>query len=377
MAKDYYNILGVDRNATKAEIKRAYKRLAKKYHPDLNKEDGSAEKFKEISAAASVLADDNKRKQYDQFGTAGEGFSGFRGFDFSDFMSETSDFGFDFDRIFDTFFGGGRGFFGGGRRSPRRGADLRYDLEIELEDAAFGAKKTITVPRMEICGSCGGKGAKSDSDIETCNVCKGTGYKRDTRRTPFGYFSTTTVCGACGSRGEVIKHKCPACNGTGRVEKTRKIEVDIPNGVEDGTQLRISGEGEAGDASASTGDLYVMLHINEHDIFDRHGDDIHVTMPISFVQATLGGEMEVPTLKGKATLKIPAGTQSNTLFRMKGKGIPHLRGYGTGDQMVKVVVYVPEKLTGRQKEILQKFAEESGERIKPSKSFFSKIRDAF
>jgi len=371
MAKDYYKILGVDRNATKQGIKKAYKKLAKKYHPDLNKEEGTAEKFKEINEAAAVLADDSKRKQYDQFGTAGEQFNGFSGFDFSDFMSETSGFGFDFDSIFDTFFGG-RSFFGG--RRPRKGADLRYDLEIELEDAAFGATKNISINRTEECSKCNGTGAKSKSDIETCDACNGTGYKKETRRTPFGYFSTTAPCSECNSKGRVVREKCPECHGIGKVEKQRKIEVRVPKGVENGTALRISSEGEAGEAG--TGDLYVVVSINEHDMFKRDENDIHINIPISFVQAAMGDEIEIPTLEGKAELKIPAGTQTNTVFRMRGKGIPYLHSYGTGDEMVRVVVQVPEKLTKRQKELLIEFEKEM-KKTRLSKSFFNKIKDAF
>lgn len=368
MAKDYYKILGVDKNATKQEIKRAYKRLAKKYHPDLNKGEGSAEKFKEINEAASVLADDNKRQQYDQFGTS-EGFGGFKGADFSDFMSDIGGFGFDFDKIFDSFFGGGSFF---GKRRPRKGSDLRYDLEINLEDAAFGAEKEIYITRTEECPKCEGSGAKNKSSIETCSDCNGSGYKKETRRTPFGYFSTTTTCSVCRGKGTTIKEKCTECEGTGRVEKNRKIEVKIPKGIETGTSLHISGEGEAGEAGA--GDLYVVVHVKEHEIFDRKGEDIYLNAPISFVQAALGDEIEVPTLEGKAKLKIPSGTQTNTLFRMKGKGIPVLHSYGSGDQMVRVIVQVPEKLTKKQKELLEEFKKNLKE---TPKSFFSKIKDAF
>ena len=242
--KDYYKILGVGKNATKDEIKAAYKKLAKQYHPDLNKSSDAAEKFKEINEAAAVLGDDNKRAQYNQFGTAGEQFQGgFSGFDFSDFMSDIGGFGMDFDRIFENFFGGG---YGGRTRRRQRGSDLRYDLEIELEDAAFGATKTITVPRMEECGKCNGTGAESSSDIITCPDCNGRGVTTRTQRTPFGLFSTTTTCRKCQGQGKYIKNDCPECDGRGVVKKTRKIEVKIPEGAVDGTNLRVQGEGESG-----------------------------------------------------------------------------------------------------------------------------------
>lgn len=365
MAKDYYGILGVGRNATKEEIKKAYKNLAKRYHPDLNKEEGSAEKFKEISEAAAVLADDEKRSQYDRFGTTADQFGqGFQGFDFSDFM-RGSDFGFDFDSIFESFFGGG---FGRQRRGPSRGSDLRYDLEITLEEAYRGTTKNITIPRLEKCGKCNGLGAEKESDIANCPDCNGTGVIRRTQRTPFGILATTTTCRKCHGNGSYIKNPCSECNGKGTVKKTRKIEIKVPAGAEEGTNLRIRGEGEAGEKGAETGDLYVIIHAAEHDAFERHGDDIYTKVPIPFAVAALGGEVEVPTLDGKAKLKVPAGTQSNTIFRMKGKGIPYLHGHGQGNENVEVIVEVPKKLTKKQKELLKEFDKESGR-----KGFFKRI----
>jgi len=352
MTKDYYKILGVDKNATKAEIKRAYKRLAKKYHPDLNEGEESAEKFKEINEAASILGDDTKKANYDRFGTT-EGTAGFEGFDFRDFMSDIGDFGFDFDNIFDTFFGGGR------KRASTRGSDLVYELEITLEDAYHGAKREITFPRLEKCAKCNGTGAESKTDIERCNECNGSGYARRTQRTPFGIFSTTTTCSKCKGRGEYIKNECSVCDGTGVVKKTRKIEIDIPKGAEGGLKLRISGEGQAGEKGAPPGDLYVVLYQKRHKTFQRDGNDIYLEIPISFAKAALGGTIEVPTIEGKATLKIPPGTQTDTIFRMKSKGIPSLRGYGTGNQNVKVIVDVPKKLSKKQKELLKEFEKES------------------
>ena len=366
MTKDYYKILGVEKTSTKEEVKKAYKKLAKKYHPDLNKEDGSAEKFKEISEAAAVLADDEKRTKYDQFGTTADQFgNGFEGFDFSDIRSG-GDFGFDFDSIFESFFGGG---FRGRRRGPNRGSDLRYDLEINLEEAATGITKKITVPRMEQCSKCHGLGAESESDIVNCPDCDGKGVQRITQRTPFGVLATTTTCRKCQGQGKHIKKECHDCNGNGIVREERKIDIEIPAGAEQGTNLRVKGEGEAGEKGAETGDLYIIIHVQEHDTFERHGDDIYIKVPVSFVIAALGGEIEVPTLSGQAKLKIPAGTQTNTIFRMKGKGIPYLHGYGTGNENVEVIIEVPNKLNKKQKELLKQFSKESKEK----KGFLGKI----
>ena len=354
--KDYYKILGVSRNATKEEIKSAYKKLAKQHHPDLSKSPDAAEKFKEINEAAAVLGDDSKRAQYDQFGTAGEQSQGggFSGFDFSDFMSESGASGFDFDSIFENFFGGGQR----GRRR-QRGSDLRYDLEIELEDAAFGAAKTISVPRLEECGKCGGTGAESKSDIVACDECNGRGVTTRTQRTPFGLFSTTASCRKCKGQGKYIKNGCRECSGRGVVQKTRKIEVKIPAGATDGTNLRVQGEGEAGERGVSSGDLYIVIHVKPNEIFERNENDIYVKARVPFSVAALGGEIEVPTLKGKANLKIPAGTQSNTVFRMNRQGIPDLHSHHVGDENVEVIISVPEKLTQKQKKLLEEFEKES------------------
>ena len=354
--KDYYKILGVSKNATKEEIKAAYKRLAKQYHPDLNKAPDAAEKFKGINESAAVLGDDQKRAQYDRHGTTGEQFGGFEGFDSSDFMSDVGGFGFDIDEMVDKIFGGR---FDKGQRTRRRqrGSDLRYDLEIELEDAAFGATKTISVPRLEGCEKCGGTGAESGSDIVTCNECNGRGVTTRTQRTPFGLFSTTTTCRKCRGEGKYVENECHECDGQGIVKMTRKIEVKIPAGAVDGTNLRIQGEGEA-TKGMSAGDLYIVVHVKPHKIFERHDNDIYVKVPVSFAIAALGGEIGVPTLKGKASLKIPAGTQSNTVFRMKGLGIPSLHGHHTGDENVEVYITVPEKLTKKQRELLEEFEKE-------------------
>ncbi|MBI1935392.1 molecular chaperone DnaJ [Candidatus Woesearchaeota archaeon] len=361
--KDYYKILGVGKNASKEEIKSAYKKLAKQYHPDLNKSPDAAEKFKEINEAAAVLGDDSKRSQYDQFGAAGPQFQGggFSGFDFSDFMSESGGFGFDFDSIFENFFGGG-GRGSGRARRRQRGSDLRYDMEIELEDAAFGATKTISIPRMEECEKCQGTGAESKSDVVTCDECGGRGVSTRTQRTPFGMFQTTTTCRKCRGQGKYIKNECPECDGRGAVQRTRKIEVKIPAGAVDGTNLRIQGGGEAGERETSSGDLYIVIHVKPHEIFERHGNDIYIKAHVPFAAAALGGEIEVPTLKGKASLKIPEGTQSNTVFRMRHQGIPDLHSHHVGDENVEVIISVPEKLTKKQKKLLEDFEKENKEK---------------
>ncbi len=359
MTKDYYKILGVSKGATKEEIKSSYKKLAKKYHPDVNKSHDADEKFKELNEAASVLGDDNKRQHYDQSGTTAEGFGG-TGFDFSDFAN------FGFEDILNQFFGGGSGRR---RRSePERGNNLLYELDINLEDAAFGDTKSIVIPRIEKCSKCGGSGAKSRSDVVNCPDCGGSGYVRQERRTPFGYFSQTTTCRKCGGEGRYIRDECSVCDGTGVVKKTRTIDVDIPKGAEDGLKLRISGGGEAGERGAPAGDLYVELHIAPHKIFEREGDDLNIEVPISFSQATLGSEIDVPTLDGKVRLKIPPGTQTHTLFRMRGKGMPHLNGHGHGNQNVRVIVQVPEKLNKKQKDLLKEF-----EKTNKDKSLFKKV----
>jgi len=359
--KDYYNVLGVKKGASKEEIKKAYKKLAKKYHPDVNKtDDGAADRFKEINEAASVLGDDKKREQYDRFGTADPGFGG------------QGAHGFDFGDIFDTFFGGGGSSFGGRRRS-RRGADLQYDMEIDLEEAAFGATKHIIIPKLETCDKCKGTGAKSESSIKTCDQCRGSGKVTRQQRTPFGIFQTTTTCRRCNGSGKMIKDFCPLCDGQGRVKKSRKIEIKIPKGVTNGSRLRISGEGEAGEAGSQSGDLYIVLHIRPHDIFDRSGNDLYTQAKISFVLAALGGEIEAPTIEGKnAIIKIPAGTQPGTIFRLSGKGMPSLHGYGTGDLKVKVDIEVPKKLGKKQKELLKEFDKD----MKKNKTLFERIKDA-
>lgn len=377
MTKDYYDILGVGKDASRDEIKKSYKRLAKKYHPDINKEDDSADKFKEINEAAAVLGDEQKRAQYDRFGTAefpggagpGAGFN-FSGFDFG---------GSDFGDIFESLFGGSPfGSFHSSRRgAPRRGSDLRYDLEIDLEDAVTGTTNHIIIPRYETCSKCNGSGAASSSAIKTCPECGGSGVSTRTQRTPFGVFQTSSTCRQCHGEGKVISEPCDKCDGAGRVEVERKIKVDVPKGVSTGTTLRLSGEGEAGEKGARAGDLYVVMHVNTHKIFDRTGDNLFLKVPVSFICATLGGTIDVPTISGTAKLKIPAGTQSNTLFKMKGKGVPCLRGSSIGDQYVKAVVHTPQNLNAKQKSSLESFADEMGDKITSKKGFLEKVKEKF
>lgn len=368
-SKDYYETLGLSKDASKEDIKKAYKKLAKKYHPDLNKDNpDAAEKFKEINEAVAVLGDDKKREQYDRFGKAdvgnGGGYSpgGFGGF-------SGGGFGIDIDEIFEQFFGGG---FGGGRRS-NRGSDLRYDMEIELEDVAFGDTKHIVIPKQETCDHCNGSGADNPNDVKTCDVCHGAGAVRRQQRTPFGVFETQGPCRKCGGTGKMVSKYCKVCGGSGRVEKNKRIEIKIPKGVEDGMQMRVAGEGEAGEKGGVPGDLYVVLHIKPHKVFERHGSDLHVEVPISFSQAVTGDEITVPTLHGSAKLKIPAGTQTNTVFRMRDKGLPRYGRSSMGSQMVKVVVETPAKVTKRQKELLEEFDKISKEN--PAKRFFDRVKD--
>lgn len=355
--KDYYRILGIAKDASAAQIKKAYKNLAKKYHPDLNKEEGATEKFKEINEAAAVLGDPRKREHYDRFGTAEFGHDA-AGFDFRDFAG----FGFDFDDIFDQFFAGmGRRR----KRGPAHGHDLIFEMPIDLEDVAQGVKKTIKVDTLAACGTCAGVGGEGS---ETCSACNGQGAVRESRRTPFGIFATTRTCPECRGEGSRILKICKACDGSGRVETTKNIEVDVPEGVEDGTRLRLRGQGEAGQRGAPPGDLYVLLRVQQHKTFMRRDNDLMINMTVSFPLAAMGGEIEVPTLNGSAAIKMPPGTQSETMFRLRGKGLPSMRTGIIGDELVTVKVEVPTRLTKRQKELLREFA---GEMPKQKRGWFS------
>ena len=371
--KDYYDILGVDKDASQKEIKKAYRKLAKKHHPDMNDGDEkSSEKFKEISEAYEILSDPDKRKRYDQYGHSGINEDDFN---FDDFAR--GGFG-GFEDIFDMFFGGGMGGRSSRRRGPQRGRDLQYKLSISFEEAAFGAKKKITIPRTETCPECDGTGAENESDVQTCPKCNGQGKIRVTQQTPFGQFAQTKTCDRCGGSGKIVENPCSNCQGTGKVNRRRQLTINIPAGVNDGSKLRMSGEGEAGEKGARSGDLYIIINVESHEIFDRKGDDIYCEVPINFVQATLGDEIKVPTLDGKVKFKIPEGTQPGTTFRLKNKGITHLNRSGKGDQYIKAKVVIPEKLDQEQKDLLMKFAEMSGDEINPEKKgFFDKVKNAF
>ncbi|OEH86142.1 molecular chaperone DnaJ [Desulfuribacillus stibiiarsenatis] len=373
--RDFYEILGVGKEASADEIKKAYRQLARKLHPDVNKDDPNAEeKFKETKEAYDVLSNPDKRAQYDRFGHAGaqgQGFGGFGGFDEGDFSGGFSD-------IFDMFFGGGGG--GGQRASnrPRRGSDLRYDLSITFKEAMSGKEVELKLPKQENCTACDGTGAASKDDIETCNVCKGTGQEETMQNTPFGRIVNRRVCSACQGQGKRIKKVCPECKGQGKIRKTKTIKINIPAGVDTGAKIRVAGEGEPGDNGGPQGDLFIFITVKPHEFFERNGDDIYCEVPITFAQATLGDEIEVPTIEGKVRLKIPEGTQTGKMFRIKGKGAPRLRGYGNGDQFVKAVVVTPTNLTQKQKDLLKEFADIGGDdTYSQSKSFFQRVKDAF
>ena len=385
--RDYYEILGVNKNATDDEIKKAYKKLAKKYHPDLNPDDkkNAEAKMKELNAAYEVLKDKDKRAQYDQFGHAAfqqggggpRGGAGFGGADpFGDIFGRGGTF--DMGDIFDQFFGGGRS-----RRDktpgPEKGADLRYDLAVNFEEAAFGKEMTIKVPRLENCDDCGGTGAEKGTSPETCPDCKGSGMRQTTTRTPFGVISNARPCERCHGKGTIIKHPCKHCNGNGKVRVEREINVNIPRGVDNGTRLRVANGGQAGERGGPAGDLYVYINIKPHPIFTREGTTVHCEVPISFVQATLGAKVEAPTIDGKIELTIPEGTQSGTVLKIRGKGIPNLRGEGRGDALFKVKVLTPKNLSARQRKLLMDF-ESGGSDVQNNpekKSFLDKLKGLF
>jgi molecular chaperone DnaJ len=372
--KDYYETLGVARNAAEAEIKKAYRRLAMKYHPDRNPGDKSAEaSFKEAKEAYEILSDAQKRAAYDQFGHAGVdpsaaagagGFYGAGGASFADIFGDV--FG-------DIFGGGGRGRGAQGYR----GADMRYSLELGLEEAVRGTEVRIRVPTLESCDTCKGSGAKPGTSATTCRTCGGHGQVRMQQ----GFFSIQQTCPSCHGSGKTISDPCPTCHGQGRVQKTKTLNVKVPPGVDEGDQIRLAGEGEAGEHGGPSGDLYVQVRLKPHPVFKREADNLYCEMPVSFATATLGGELEVPTLDGKASVKIPPGTQSEKTFRLRGKGVRNVRSGETGDLYCRVSVEVPVNLTARQKELLDEFdklVQEGGARHSPrTQSWFDKIRELF
>ncbi|MFH1776865.1 MAG: molecular chaperone DnaJ [Candidatus Omnitrophota bacterium] len=380
--RDYYEILGVKKEASTDEIKRAYRSLALKYHPDRvspNEKKEAEEKFKEISESYAVLSDEQKRSQYDRFGHAGidSRYSYediFRGADFSGF--EDLFRGGIFEDIFSGF---GFDIFGSGGSQrqgtrARRGVDLQYKMQIGFEEAAFGAEKHINIPRYETCTECKGEGTKPGTKKSQCSTCKGTGHIN----TSAGFFSLTQTCNRCAGEGVIIKNPCSRCKGLGKEQVERKIQIKIPPGVDTGSQLRITGEGEAGTRGGPRGNLYILMYVKPHEIFQRHNNDIICELPISFTNAALGAEVEVPTLNGKVMMKVPQGTQSGKIFRLRGKGISDLHGYGPGDQLVRVAVEVPTSLNARQKQLLEEFAKISNDNIHPQiKSFFEKAKKIF
>ena len=369
--RDYYEVLGVSKNASKDKIKDAYRKLAMQYHPDRNKAPDAEEKFKEISEAYAVLSDDEKRQQYDMLGHADfdQRYSTediFRG---ADFNSIFRDLGFGFGDLFRILFGGG---FGGGgfRERINRGQDLVYDLEITLEEAAKGTEKEIEVPRTEKCEICGGSGASPGTSPRTCPKCNGAGKIQHMRKSSFAMYVQVTPCSTCRGKGTIIDSPCKNCHGTGLVKKRRKISVKIPVGIDEGYQLRLRGEGEMAPNGGEAGDLYVLVHIAQHELFMREGDDLWHVLLISYPQAALGAEVSVPTLDGSTTVKIKPGTQAGETIRLKGKGMPRFRGYGKGDLLVRVGISVPEKLTSKQRALLEQLAEEFNQDVKHKKGVF-------
>jgi molecular chaperone DnaJ len=361
--RDYYEILGVDRDATPEQVKKVYRKLAHQYHPDKNPGDKEAEeRFKELSEAYDILSQPDKRAAYDRLGHAGVGRAAEGSADFGDVG-----FGGLFDDIFEGFFGAA----GRRRGAGQRGADLRYNLTISLEEAARGVEKEVRIPRLDACAACGGTGAKLGTRPKTCGACRGTGQIRFSR----GFLSVSQPCQQCRGEGTVLEDPCRSCRGQGRVKVERSLSMKIPAGVETGTRLRVSGEGEAGIRGGGRGDLYLVIQVAEHPLFIRDGDDLLCEVPISFTQAALGAELKIPTLNGSTKLKVPPGTQSGAEFRLRGQGMPNLRGYGVGDLRVGILVEVPTRLTARQRQLLEEFATlENGDGTPLSKRFLEKVR---
>ncbi len=360
--RDYYAVLGVDRNASQDQIKQAFRRLARENHPDVKKDDPQADdRFKEINEAYQVLGDSTRRAQYDRFGTV------------QPFGADMREGGFGpFEDIFDMFFGR-RGRVD--RDAPERGADLRYDLELTLEEAATGFEKTIEIERLDTCPSCFGTGAERGSAPETCSTCRGAGEVRYSQRTVFGSFTQIGTCNACAGTGKVIRNPCRQCSGSGRAATKRTLSVKVPAGVDNGMRLRMAGEGEGGSRGGERGDLYVFIHVRPHPIFERRGRDLHAAIPISITQATLGDEVQVPTLDGPVTQAVPSGVQPGTVLTVKGKGMPDPRG-GRGDLLVRLDVRVPTDLTDEERKALLEFARQRGEQVKPQrKKLSSKVKE--
>jgi molecular chaperone DnaJ len=373
--RDYYEVLGVPKSASADDLKKAFRRLAMQYHPDRNKAPEAADQFKEINRAYEVLSNDDTRARYDRFGHAGvdgqaaggAGFDGFHG-------------GFEgFGDIFDAFFGGaGRGGGSRQRRGPARGADLRYNLRITFEEAVFGAEKELEFARAERCERCTGKGTEPGTDLTVCPDCKGSGEIRRSQQSVFGQFVNVTACGRCQGEGRIVQSPCTQCRGLGREKKPRKLSVKIPAGVDDGAQIRLSGEGEAGPRGGDYGNLYVVMSVAAHAQFQRVDDHILLELPINMAQAALGARVTIPTLDGDWELEVPPGTQTEDEFILRGKGVPHLRGGGRGDMLVRATVVIPDSLSAEQRELLERLAETMGTPVLPKKErgLFGRLRDA-
>lgn len=372
---EFYDRLGVSRDASQAEIKKAYRKMSKKYHPDINKEPGAEEKYKEIQEAYETLGDEQKRAAYDQYGPAGAnggfggGAGGFGGFDGAGFGG--------FEDIFSSFFGGG-----GGMRNPnapRQGDDLQYRVNLTFEEAVFGVEKEVVYNRESTCSTCHGSGAKPGTSLVTCSRCHGSGVINVDTQTPLGMMRRQVTCDVCHGKGKEIKEPCHTCHGTGHEKKTHKVSVKIPAGVETGQQIRLQGQGEAGFNGGPYGDLFVIINVLPSNKFERNGSTIYYTMNISFVQAALGDTVEVPTVHGDVEMTIPAGTQTGKTFRLRGKGAPKLHGGGQGDQHVTVNIVTPTKLNDAQVKALKQFAQAGGDKVgnPKKKGFFDKVKDAF
>ncbi len=357
MAGDYYNILGVSRDANKEDIKQAYRRLARKYHPDVNKEAGAEERFKEINRAYEVLSEPETRTRYDRFGEEGVGSAAGAGFDYGDIGGFA-------ESIFESFFGGGFNQTSSRRRGPVRGDDLRLDLKLEFKEAVFGGEKEIRIPHLETCNACKGTGAKQGSGVRICPTCNGTGQVRRATRTPFGTFAQVSTCPTCNGEGQVIEEKCEVCGGTGRKQEKKKLKITIPPGVDNGTRLRVSGEGDAGTKGGPSGDLYVYLFVESDREFQRNGINILSEVSISYLQAILGCRLPVNTVDGSEELTIPSGTQPNTVLTLPNKGVPKLGNAVTrGDHLITIKVEIPTRLTSEEKELIEKLAKIKGESI--------------
>ena len=370
--KDFYEVLGLEKGASDAEIKKAFRKLALKYHPDKNQGNKEAEeRFKEINEAYQVLSDPQKRAQYDRFGTAdfnggGAGFSGFDDFDLGD--------------IFESFFGGGFAGFGGSSRrtGPQKGPDVKYSINLTFNEAVFGVEKEISITKSENCETCKGTGAKPGTNAKTCPKCNGSGQIKVQRNTALGSFVSVNTCDMCGGKGTVISEPCNTCKGKGTVRKQRKIKVKIPAGVDTGNVIPIRGQGEAGINGGPPGDLYISVRVIPDPFFKRRGDDIYIDQHISFAKATLGTELKVKTIDGEVKYDVPSGTQPGTVFRLKGKGVPHVNGRGRGDQYVNIIVDIPKSLNQKQKEALLAYMEASGEiQSSEKEGFFDKIKKNF